>query len=442
MLTSPTRAELRRSLPGEPGWPLIGHSIAFITDPLGLALRYHAKYGPVAWGSGFGLNSVFALGPEVNETIFRNVDGAYTTSSWEYYIGPFFRRGLMLMDGDEHKLHRGVMMAAFKRPVLERYFAMMLPSIARAFAGWPVGATTKVAPRLKQLTLDVATEVFMGEPLGPEAQRVNRAFIDAVRGGTAIVRRSIPFGRWRRGLEGRAVLEAFVRSRIPAKRAHPADDLFSRLCEASDEAGNRFSDDDVVNHMIFLMMAAHDTSTITLTSTLYRLAKHPEWQARVRDEVRACGPLRELADLDKLPVLDRVIKEAMRLLTPLHVTSRRTVKETTLAGHTLAPGTYIVLCPAATHRMKEHWTDPDRWDPDRFDDARAEHKKHPFLFVPFGGGAHRCIGATFGEMEIKAIVHHVLSHDRLTVPAAYELPLDYTSLPSAKDGLPIRLDRA
>lgn len=443
MFDTPASREVRATIPGDGGLPLVGHSIDMLSDPVAIGLRHYERYGPISWSNSFGMTSVVATGPDALRAIFTDPTNAYSNGeAWEFYIGKFFKRGLMLLDFQEHRFHRGVMQAAFKRNAIERYFANMQPSIRRAVEAWPTGRVTRIAPRLKQLTLDVATETFMGERIGPEADAVNVAFVDAVRAGTSLVRYPVPFGRWKKGLDGRRVLEHFIRSRIAKKRANPSDDLFSRLCEATDADGNRFTDDDVVNHMIFLMMAAHDTSTITLTSLLYRLAKSPSWQDRIREEMRSAGPGDLTIDaFDKMPSLALAMKEAMRLLTPLPATARKTIKDVELLGRHIPKGTNVAVSMAVTHRLPDWWTMPNRFDPERFNDTRAEHRKHPFLFSPFGGGAHKCIGMHFGELEIQSVAYYVLSKYRLHVPTHYEMPVDYTSLPVAGDGLPVRLER-
>jgi cytochrome P450 len=282
----------------------------------------------------------------------------------------------------------------------------------------------------------------MGEELGPEADRINRAFIDCVRAGTAIVRAPVPGGRWKKGLDGRRVLEKFFYSRLAQKRAQPGDDLFSHLCQAQDEHGRKFSDDDVVNHMIFLMMAAHDTSTITLCSMFYQLAKHPEWQERLRREAFALGKRDlEYPDLEKLADTSLVMKEALRLLTPVHGIPRKTTRDVEFKGYHIPAGTFIAVSPIVTHRLPEWWSNPEAFDPERFSEGRAEHKKHMYQYVPFGGGAHMCIGLHFAEMQVKAILHHVLQRYRWSVPSRYRMPADFTSLPVPADKLPVRLER-
>jgi len=91
--------------------------------------------------------------------------------------------------------------------------------------------------------------------------------------------------------------------------------------------------------------------------------------------------------------------------------------------------------------MEEIWPEAEKFDPERFSEERREDKVHPYAWVPFGGGAHKCIGLHFAEMQVKAILHQVLLHYRWSVPADYEMPLDMTSLPVPGDGLPVKLER-
>jgi cytochrome P450 len=432
--------QLKRSMPGSHGLPLLGHGLDFITDPLRMGLKLSRELGPVFWADALGQTFVTLVGPDANQLVLRNHDEAFSNRlGWDYYIGKFFRRGVMLLDFEEHRHHRGIMQAAFKKPVMERHLARMNPAIARGIAKWPTGRF-EVLPGIKQLTLDIATEIFMGEELGPEADRVNRAFVDCVRAGTALVRAPVPGGRWKKGLDGRKLLEKFFQARIAKKRAQPGDDLFSHLCQAEDEHGRRFSDEDVVNHMIFLMMAAHDTSTITLCSMVYQLARHPEWQERLREESMHLGH-RDVAheDLEKLSAAGLVMKEALRLLAPVHGIPRKTVKPVEFRGYRIPAGVMITISPIVTHHLPEWWQEPARFDPERFGEARAEHKRHPYQYLPFGGGAHMCIGLHFAEMQVKAILHQLLRRYRWSVPGRYEMPVDFTSLPVPADRLPVRL---
>lgn len=444
VLAPPPRGSGLKAVPGVKGVPYIGSTIAVMRDPIGMARKRYAEHGPVAWGWLLGQRTVTVHGPEAAEVVLVNRDKAFANGpAWSYFIGPFFNRGIMLLDFEEHLHHRRIMQQAFTRPRLRAYLDAMAPGIVKGVEAWSPGDGFKVYDQVKRLTLDLAADVFMGVELGgAERARVNGAFIDAVRAGTAYVRYPVPGLRWHRGLRARRVLEEFFYRHLPAKRRDGGDDLFAALCAAETDDGERFTDADVVNHMIFALMAAHDTTTITLTSMAYHLAKFPEWQERLRDESLALGTA-ELAyeDLDALISMDMVMKESMRMIAPVPALPRKVVKDTSVLGFHIPAGTTVVVPMLSNHRMADWWPDPDAFDPGRFSAGRREDKVHKYAWSPFGGGAHKCIGMYFAGMQVKAVLHQILLRYRWSVPGRYEMPLDTTSLPSPKDGLPVRLAR-
>jgi cytochrome P450 len=429
---------------GAPGIPLVGSTLQAMRDPFALSAKRYAQFGEVSWGWLLGMRTVTVQGPEAAETVLVNKDKAFASGrAWTYFIGPFFRRGIMLLDFEEHLHHRRIMQQAFTQPRLRSYLDTMAPGIAAGIAGWRPGPGFKVYDRLKQLTLDLATDVFMGAELDPrEAARINGAFVAAVRAGTAYVRFPVPGLRWHRGLRARKVLEAFFRAQLPAKRRDGGEDLFAALCQAETDDGHRFTDDDVVNHMIFALMAAHDTSTITMTTMAYHLARHPEWQDRVRAESQALDrDFLDFAELDRLETLDLVMKESLRLLAPVPALPRKVVKDTQILGHHIPKGITVVVPLLTNHYLPHVWPDPERFDPGRFAPDRREDKVHRYAWEPFGGGAHKCIGMHFAGLQVKSVLHQVLRRYRWSVPDGYRWPLDTTSLPSPRDGLPVRLER-
>jgi cytochrome P450 len=428
-----------RGMPGDAGLPFIGDTIGFMTGRFTSSTERYDKYGPVSWARAVGQTWVSAEGPDACGAVLQDRDKVFASSGWSFLIGPFFHRGLMLLDGLEHHRHRRIMQEAFTSQRLATYLDPMNDTIAEGLGTWPNGATVSFYPAIKQLTLDVATRAFMGAPVGAEADMLNRAFVDCVRAGTAIVRVPVPGLRWARGLAGRRVLEDYLRARLPAKRAGDGTDLFSALCHARSEDGEAFTDDDVVNHMIFLLMAAHDTSTITLTSMAYYLARYPEWQQRCRAESLALGDTVSYEELDQLVSLDLVMKEAMRIVIPVPGVVRRTTHETELLGYRVPANTYISAHLWSVHHLPELWPNPDVFDPERFAEHRREDKVHRHAYLPFGTGVHKCIGMYFGGMEIKAAMHQLLRRFQLTSPPGYRMPLDWSSLPRPRDGLPIEL---
>ncbi|MGB3437852.1 MAG: cytochrome P450 [Actinophytocola sp.] len=431
-----------KSVPGDPGLPVLGHSLEMLRLGLDYAMKRYERYGPVSWVRAFGVNVVSASGPEGTQVVLANKDKAYSQQGWEYFIGPFFNRGLMLLDFDEHLYHRRLMQLAFTSDRLSAYMVQVGDVVADSVSAWSPRDGFQVYPALKQLTLDVATKIFMASSLGGDSSRMTKAFVDTVRAGTALLRLPVPGGRWQAGLSGRKVLEDYFRRGLPAKRASDSDDLFAALCHARTDEGETFSDDDVVNHMIFLMMAAHDTSTIATSSLVYYLGKNPEWQSLVREESLALGdePL-TVSTLDRLPALDLALKESMRLVPPVPWMVRKTVKDTDLLGHHLPAGTFVTTLAWINHMLPEYWTDPHRFDPLRFSEERREDKSHRFAYMPFGGGVHKCIGMHFGTQEVKTIAHEMVRRFEWTVPADYDVRWDPTALPLPKDGLPISIRR-
>lgn len=197
-----------------------------------------------------------------------------------------------------------------------------------------------------------------------------------------------------------------------------------------------------MNHMIFLMMAAHDTSTITTTAVTYFLAKYPQWQEAAAAEAAAIGDgLPDIEALEKMTVIDRVIKEALRLLAPVPLVMRKTVRDVAIDGYHIPSNTLCAITPAVNHFDRTIWNDPERFDPSRFDEPRREDQHHRFAWVPFGGGAHKCIGMQFGTLEVKAILHRMLRSFTWKVPENYHVRWDNTSLPIPVDGLPLEMKR-
>jgi cytochrome P450 len=439
-LATPPASTSLKPVPGDRGFPVLGHSLEMLRLGMDYATQRYRTHGPVSWVSAFGVRMVSASGPEATQVVLANKDKAYSQKGWEYFIGPFFNRGLMLLDFEEHLYHRRLMQLAFTADRLSGYMGQVGEVVRAGLARWAVGEGFPVYPALKQLTLDVATKIFMASSTGADADRLTRAFVATVRAGTALVRLPVPGGRWGAGLRGRRLLEDYFRASLPAKRASDSKDLFAALCHAKTDQGETFSDADVVNHMIFLMMAAHDTATIATSSVVYYLGKHPDWQARVREESLALGDEPLTVDaLAALPTLDLVLKESMRLVAPVPWMVRKTVRDTELLGHHLPAGVFVSTLSWMNHVLPEYWTDPYRFDPDRFGEDRREDKSHRFAYMPFGGGVHKCIGMHFGTYEVKTLVHELVRRFEWSVPADYEVRWDPTALPVPRDGLPVSL---
>jgi cytochrome P450 len=396
------------------------------------------RHGPVSWMKAFGMRMVMVGGADATHAVLTNKDKAFSQTGWELFFDPFFRRGLLLLDGDEHMQHRRIMQEAFTRPRLAGY-SEVAGSVTRANLA-EVPSEFLVYPTMVRLTMDIGSQVFMGLSLGAN-EKVLGAFVDAVKATTALIRYPLPGGAWRKGVRGRAVLEDYFRATLPSKRDSGGADLFSVLASVRDEDGQRFTDTEIVDHMIFLMLGALDTSATAATAAIYYLAEHPEWQDRARAESAALGESPDIDGLDGLATLDLVIKEALRLVAPLPAYVRKTTRDVDLAGHYLPAGTTTVVSPGANHYDPNYWTNPTTFDPARFAEPRREDKSHRMAWLPFGGGSHKCIGMRLGFLEVKTILHELLLHHRWRLPENYRMRWDWANAPCPVDGLPIVLDR-
>ena len=440
----PVRSDLKPVL-GDSGLPLLGHTIEFFREGPDFALNMYRKHGPLFFSDPPIMRSVVVSGPDAIQAVFTNKNKDFSQEFWNDVIGPFFNRGLMLLDFDEHLYHRRIMNEAFTRTRLAGYVEHIDRVVTAGVADWPTNdARFLFFPAVKQLTLDVASTVFMGHEPGADddlVTKINQAFTRTTRAGGAFIRYPVPPFKWWRGRRGRKFLEDCLAERVKERRDAEGTDMLTVLCHTDDEDGNRFTDEDIVNHMILLLMAAHDTSTSALTTMAYHLAAHPKWQERCRDESARLGdePL-DLESLEKLETLDLVMNESLRMVPPLPFVMRQTVRDTELLGYFLPAGTPMMVWPGMNHRLPELWTEPENFDPERFAEPRSEHKRHRYAYAPFGGGAHKCIGMVFGQLEIKTVVHRLLRRYRLELARpGYQARWDYGGIPIPVDGMPIVL---
>ena len=420
------------------GLPLVGNLPKFLRNPLANAQSLEV-HGNVVRSRTF-FETVTLLGPDANQFVLHDREGNFSSrGGWYYWIDAVFPGAIMALDDPQHKHHRRIMQSAFKRAAMERYVQDMGPVIASVVGAWTAGPMT-IFPQIKALTLNIAARVFMGMTLGPEADRMNQAFIDTVQASLALIRRPLPpFAMWR-GVRARRYLVQLMQSKLADKRAAEGPDLFSQLCHARGEDGERFSDDEVVNHMIFLMMAAHDTTTSTLTTMLYCLARNPGWQDKLREDAQALpdAQLRH-ADLAGCERTEWVMKESLRMYPPLTSIPRKAARDCEFGGFQIPRGTPVGISPIHTHHMPSLWTRPDDFDPERFSPARAEHRQHAYAYLPFGGGAHLCIGQHFADMEVKSVMHQLLRRFKFSVPEGYRMPYQLVPIAKPRDGLPITL---
>ncbi len=442
--TAPDNHDLSH-IPGDFGWPVIGHTLALVNDFYGFIDQRIQKYGPVSRLGLAGFKGVLLVDPDMYQRIYLDRDKSFSAEmGYAGSLGRFYSGALLLRDHDEHRYHRRLMQTAFKNDAMRGYLQTMNPLIDDAVATWGDKPNFHFFPEIKQVLLDVAAKIFVGlEQLDEDAEKLNTAFLDVAEGLMGIITKEIPGTKYKRGKDGERYLHQFFGDLIDARRAGDGTDTFSYFCREKNEDGEYFSDEDIIRHMTFLLFAAHDTTTSALSHLMYHLAKNPQWQTRLRDEMLATGKdMLDYEDLEKLPLADAALKEALRLHPSVQMMQRRTIKEVEMGGYTIPANTILFLAPSYLHRIDGNWSDPHSFDPERFMEPRNEHKNHSFNFVGFGGGAHKCIGMHFALMNAKCFLHQFLTkYSFEPVKDNYEPKFQTVPLPKPMDDLPLKLKR-
>ena len=426
-------------IPGDKGLPILGTFLPFLRNATAFFTNQRKKHGDVFVSSSIFGTNVVLCGPAANK--FLLVDQAkFTTNkeAWEVSLSDLFPNGLMLMDGAQHKYHRSIMLDAFKKAPMQGYLDMMPELVDHLLAPLKGQSNLLFFPFFKEVTLKIAGNVFFGIPLKEDLSQVNKAVTDIVNASLAIPI-NLPFFNYGKGIKGRQFLIKYFKSIIGERRTNPGRDLFSKLCQAKNEDGAQFTDQEIIDHLIFILMASHDTTAITLTLMSYFLAKHPEWQDKVRAEIKTVNlqsPFK-VNDLRQLENLGLVMKETLRLHPPLIMVARKLEKDMVVNDINIPKNTAVNAVFQMTHTDKDTWTNPLKFDPERFNKERKEQTKCPFSYAPFGAGPHHCIGYGFAEMSVKVVMMELLKQYQLSVPTDYECAIRDVPLKQPKDNLPM-----
>ena len=406
------------------------------------------RYGPI-----FGIRIVFGynlalIGPEANH--FLLVSGRENFGWRHGRMGDLLTLigdGLLTTDGDYHDASRAIMMPAFHRERIAAAATTMRDEAARAAEALPAGETTDVYEWARTLAMRIAMRALFGfDPDSGHAAEIAARF----ESGLGFHAREYPmqmlFGpgtplaKLRRD---RAALESLVGAEIARrrKRGTDGDDILSALLAATDGEGRSLSDRQVLDHVLTLLFAGHDTATSTLSFLIYELARSPEWADRLAAELReVCGDRDPGAEelFDGLPLLTRAVDETLRLYPPAWIGPRRSVRDFEFAGVRAPAGLPCFYSSWVSHRLPEVFPDPHRFDPDRFiPERRARWPRG--AYVPFGMGPRVCIGKRFGYTEVHALGAALLRRFRFELPIGHELEIHQAPTLSPAGGLPVRL---
>lgn len=325
-------------------------------------------------------------------------------------LGP----GLLTSDGALWKQQRNLIQPAFRHDQLPVYGDVMVGEALRAADSLRDGEICEIDTEMARLTTAVVVKSLFGDNLPAEAADLRETMLAVADAASRRLSSALKLPAWiptRRNLrERRAVarLDRILRGLILARRASGEcrADLLSVLLAAVDAAtGVRISDQQLRDEMMTLFLAGQDTTANALTWTWYLLARHPEVEARLQEELQCvlAGRAPSVADLARLVYTGMIIQESMRLYPPAPQFAREPIEDVTIGGFEVPRGSLITVSTYALHRDPRFFPDPERFDPDRF--APGWEGRIPrYAYLPFGGGPRICIGNGFAMMEARLIL--------------------------------------
>lgn len=357
--------------------------------------------------------------------------------------GPMIGRGLLTADGALWREQRRIVAASFAPAAIEALAPAFAAAADERTAAWRDGEVRDMAGEATATTMDViANALFSGDPRLKTSQA--SAHITAALESTAQARAAAILGLprlgWtrslRRGERGRKFLRGILGTLVRERIEGGADDFLGRIVA---DLGALFPPAEAaelaLDNAVTFYLAGHETTANALSWTLYLLSEQPGLQAEVAAEARAAG-----GDEERLPLLRRVLDEALRLFPPVPRFDRQAVAPDRLGQWEIAKGDIVSIWPWLLHRHKALWDDPDRFDAGRFLPERRA-ALHRFQHIPFGGGPRVCVGQRFAIAEALAILSHWLADwSFVPLPGRAVAPHGTVTLRPA-GGLPLRIAR-
>jgi cytochrome P450 len=431
------------TVPGPTPVPILGsaaHAFRFGKDSIGYTRHLFQTYGSIVSltrGGGTNLYSslpncpgtVFAYGPELVRQVATQHEvyhkhplsgRLYSKRNLSARTEPLkhFVVGLFGVNSEQHRQHRQLMMPAFHKQRIESYRDDMVGITQSVLDQMQVGEVCDIAEVMRRLTMRIATKTLFGCDIGESGGSIGRLLQDTLslmgKPAIALLPFDLPGLPYHRLLTLIAQLDDEMRAIIMRKRASGSDDkdILSLLIQARDpESGIELSEDELLGHTGVLFAAGHETSANALAWTLFLLSQHPEVAAHLLDELDSVlqGEAPIVEQLQHLRLLERVIKESMRVLPPVPWNGRVTSQPTELGGYALPEGTEVFVSIYQTHHMPELYPEPEAFNPQRWESIEPTM----FEYNPFSAGSRTCIGARFAMMEIKIVLAMLLQRYRL-----------------------------
>ncbi|WP_291084749.1 cytochrome P450 [Dietzia sp. UBA5065] len=384
------------------------------TDPIGLFWRVREECGDLGIFRIADRDICLASGAAANEAFFRAPDESLDQAAAYPFMTPVFGEGVVFDASPERRsemLHNQAL-----RGEHMRQHAVTIPrEVRRMVAEWGDEGEIDLLEWFSELTIYTSSACLIGPKFREELDaRFAHLYHDLEQGTDphAYIDAYADIPAFRKRDAARAGLVELVSEIMDARIAHPpADkedrDLLDVLVSVRNEDGtHRFTPDEVTGIFISMMFAGHHTTSGTSAWMLIELLKHRDYLAEVvaeLDEVYADGAEYSFGALRQMPKVENALKETLRLHPPLIILMRVAQEEVKIGDHVVHAGQTVAASPAVSNRLPEDFPDADAFDPDRYAEPRQEDIVNRWTWIPFGAGRHRCVGAAFAQLQIKAI---------------------------------------
>jgi sterol 14-demethylase len=391
-------------------WPLLGHLLELRRDPIALMQRLRAECGEVGQFDLAGHHVVLLTGEEAQEAFFRAPDEQLDQAAAYPFMTPIFGRGVVF-DATPEQRKQSLRNSALRDKAMRGHADVIAVESERAIAGWGESGEVDLLDFFAELTLYTSSACLIGKEFREElTSELVPVFHDLEQGTDAFayVNPYLPLPSFRRRDAARRRLVAILQRIFERREAAGSDakDLFSVLRGLKHPDGSpRYPVDIITGMFVSMMFAGHHTTSTAASWTLIELLRHPQLMRGVvgeLDELYADGREVSYQALREIPEFECVVKEALRLHPPLILLLRKVASDFQYKGWTIRAGKTVAVSPAVSNRLPQHFAEPERFDPDRYKAPRNEDERM-FAWLPFGGGRHRCVGAPFALIQLKAI---------------------------------------
>jgi len=406
-----TASELRMvSGAEEPG----GHLEELRRDPIALMRRVRDECGEVGAFDLAGRTVVLLSGAQANEFFFRAADEDLDQAEAYPFMTPIFGPGVVF-DASPERRREALRNQALRGDMMRGHAQTIADEVSAMTAGWGDAGQIDLLDWFAELTIYTSSACLIGAKFRAQLDgRFAALYHDLERGTDALafVNPYAPIDSFRRRDAARAGLVRLVEGIMSSRSAAPPPgrderDLLDVLMSLRDPVGGpAFSADEITGMFISMMFAGHHTTSGTAAWTLIELLRHRRVLAEVTAELDALyrgGAEVSFQALREIPRLEGAIKETLRLHPPLILLLRAATRDLEACGHTIPAGALVGASPAISNRIAADFPDPDAFAPERYAEPRAEDLVNRWTWIPFGAGRHRCVGANFAMIQLKAI---------------------------------------